>query len=118
MITKLKFEYIRYYLATFVVGQFRQIYGLIRTTCEIWLKNEGLPTWESLSELYFWFLNERGVERVYAIEDLKLLKEHLHELKEVSHYNQRKRRFLNWHKFIKFPLQIIRAEPSEVSCNL
>ena len=44
---------------------------MLIVTCEIWLKNEGLPTRESLAELYFWFLNERGVERVDAIEDLK-----------------------------------------------
>ena len=46
------FEYRRYYLAAFVEGQFRQINGLTRTACEIWLKNEGLPTRESLAELY------------------------------------------------------------------
>ena len=83
----------RYYLAAFVVGQVRQIYGLTMTTFEFWLKNEGPPTQESLTELYFWFLNIHGVERVDAIEDLKLLKEHLYELEEVSHYNQRKRFF-------------------------
>ena len=79
------FEYTRYYLAAIVEGQFRQIHGLTRTACEIWLRNEGLQTRESLAELYFWFLNERGVERVDAVEDLKLLKEYLYELKEESH---------------------------------
>ena len=38
------------------------INGLTRTSCEIWLKNEDLPTRESLVELYLWFLNERGVK--------------------------------------------------------
>ena len=39
-----------------------------------------------------WFLKERGIERIEAMEDLKLLKEHLHEIKEMSYYNQKKRR--------------------------
>ena len=75
------FEYTRHYLAAFVEGQFRHIESLTRTACEIWLKNEGLPNRESLKELYLWFLKERGIERIEAIEDLKLLKEHLHEIK-------------------------------------
>ena len=73
----------------FVEGQFRQIEGLTRTACEIWLKNEVLPNRESLKELYSWFLKERGIERMEAMEDLKLLKEHLQEIKEESFYSQK-----------------------------
>ena len=76
------FEYTRHYLAAFVEGQFSQIHGLTRTACEIWLKNEGLSIRESLVELYFWFLNERGIGRKDAMEDLILLKEHFYEFKE------------------------------------
>ena len=86
------FEFTRNYLAAFVEGQFSHINGLTRTSCEIWLKNEGLPIRESLIELYLWFLNERGVGRKEAMEDLKLLKEHYYEMKEMSYYNQMKRR--------------------------
>ena len=85
------FENTRYYLAAFVEGQFRHIQGLTRTACEIWLRNEGLPNRESLTELYFWFLNERGIERSEAIEDLKLLKEHLYDNKEETYYNKNKK---------------------------
>ena len=88
------FEYTRYYLAAFVEGQFRLIEGLTRTACEIWLKNEGVPNRESLKELYLWFLKERGIERIEAIENLKLLKEHLHEIKEESFYSQKRRALL------------------------
>ena len=82
----------RNYLAAFVEGQFSHINGLTRTLCEIWLKNEGLPTRESLIELYLWFLNERVVGRKEAMENLVLLKEHYYEMKEMSYYNQKKRR--------------------------
>ena len=61
------FEYTRYYLAAFVEGQFRHIQGLTRTACEIWLRNEGLPNRESLEELCFWFLKERGIESMYHV---------------------------------------------------
>ena len=88
------FEYTRDYLAANVEGQFRHIEGLTRTACEIWLKNEGLPNRESLKELYLWFLKERGIERIEAMEDLKLLKEHLQELKEESFYSQKRRALL------------------------
>ena len=85
------FEFTRNYLAAFAEGQFSHIKGLTRTSCEIWLKNEGLPTRESLTELYLWFLNERGVGRKEAMEDLVLLKEHYYEIKEMSYYNQKKK---------------------------
>ena len=67
------FEFTINYLAAFVEGQFSHINGLTRTSCEIWLKNEGLPTRESLIELYLWFLNEREVGRKEAMGDLVLL---------------------------------------------
>ena len=73
-------------------GLFRHINGLTRTSSEIRLKNEGLPTRESLIELYLWFLKERGIGRKEAMEDLILLKEHYYEMKEMSYYNQKKRR--------------------------
>ena len=85
------FEYTRYYVAAFVEGQFRHIQGLTRKACEIWLRNKGLPNRESLEEIYFWFLKERGIERTEALEDLKLLKEHLHDIKEETYYNQNKK---------------------------
>ena len=47
-------------MAAFVEGQFRHIHGLTKTACDIWLKNEELPIRESLAELYYWFLKERG----------------------------------------------------------
>ena len=86
------FEFTRNYLAAFVEGQFSYINGLTRTSCEMWLKNESLYTRESLTELYLWFLNERGVGRKEAMVDLVLLKEHYYEIKEMSYYNQKKRR--------------------------
>ena len=76
-------------------GQFRHIQGLTRTACEIWLRNEGLPNRESLEELYFWFLKERGIERSEALEDLKLLKQHLQDIKEETYYNQKRRTLSN-----------------------
>ena len=88
------FEFTRNYLAAFVEGQFSQINGLTRTLCEIWLKNEGLPTRESLIQLYFWLLSERGVGRKEAMEDLVLLKENYYEMKEMSYNNQKKRRLV------------------------
>ena len=78
----------------FVEGQFRHIQGLTRKACEIWPRNEGLPNRESLEELYFWFLKERGLERSEALDDLKLLKEHLRNIKEETYYNQKEEPFL------------------------
>ena len=43
----------------------------------------------------FWFLKERGIKSTEALEDLKLLKEHLHEIKEESFYSQKRRSLIN-----------------------
>ena len=49
---KQNFDYVRDYLAAFCVNSFRQFDGRSRTSCEVWLKNEGLPKKDSLYELY------------------------------------------------------------------
>ena len=40
---------------------------------EIWLRNEGLPTGEGLSQLYISFCKERGFNVDRVIEDLHVL---------------------------------------------
>ena len=42
------FDYVREYLAAFVINSFRQYEGRTRTSCEVWLKNEGLSVRESV----------------------------------------------------------------------
>ena len=86
------FDYIRNYLAAFHLNTFRQIEGKTKISCEIWLKNEGLPIRESLFELYLWFCQERGTERKAAVEDLYVLGEHMRCMKEEQFYKERVRR--------------------------
>ena len=79
-------------MAAFHLNTFRQIEGKTKISCEIWLKNEGLPIRESLFELYLWFCEERGTERKTAIEDLYVLGEHIRYMKEEQFYKERVRR--------------------------
>ena len=80
------------YLTTFHLNTFRQIEGKTKISCEIGLKNEGLPTRESLFELYLRFCQERGTERKAAVEDLNTLGEHMRCMKEEQLYKERVRR--------------------------
>ena len=59
-------------------------------SCEVWLKNEGLLVRESPSKLYIWFCEERGMEKSLILENLNLLGEHMHGLKEERNYKERK----------------------------
>ena len=86
------FDYIRDYLAAFVLNSFRQYEGRTRMSCEVWLKNEGLPVRESLYELYIWFMRERGIDGKLALQDLNLLGERMNSVREESFYKERKGR--------------------------
>ena len=81
-------DFTRNYLAAFHLNSFRQFEGKTKLSCEIWLKNEGLPIRESLFELYFWFGQERGIEK--KIEDLNVLRSHICSGKEEIYYKERK----------------------------
>ena len=66
--------------------------GKTKLSCEIWLKNEGLPIRESLFELYLWSGQERGMGKNDIIEDLNLIGSHICSIKEEMYYKERKRR--------------------------
>ena len=74
-------------LAAFCVNSFRQYERRSRMSCEA---KKLRPTGESLYELYSWFLQERGIDKKIAKEDLKILGENLCTLKEERIYNERK----------------------------
>ena len=69
-------------MAAFFNKFFRQYEGRIKTSCEVWLKNEGLAVRESLHELYNWFMKERGIDIKLVSEDLNILGEQMALLPE------------------------------------
>ena len=71
------FDHIRNYLAAFYINSFRHYEGKSKFSDEIWMRNEGLPVWGGLFEIYLWICNERVSRRDMAIEDLKLLGSHM-----------------------------------------
>ena len=60
-------------------------------SCEVWIKNEGLPIRDSLYELYTWFYKKEEWLKAY-LRDLEILGEHMSSLREERFYNERKRR--------------------------
>ena len=67
------FAHTRIYLASFHLNDFRSYETKSKISDEIWLRNEGLCTGESLFQLYIWFRKERGYNVDRVVDNLKIL---------------------------------------------
>ena len=59
---------------------------------EIMIKNQGLPTQESLFQLYLFFCQERGVHKSAVINDLEMCAANYRAHREKQFDDERKRR--------------------------
>ena len=85
------FEQVRSHLALFHVFNFTSFEGLTKAASEIMIKNLGLPTQESLFQLYLFFCQERGVSKEATINDLEICAANCRARKEKQFNEERKR---------------------------
>ena len=85
------YDQVRSHLALFHLFNFTSFEGLTKTASEIMIKNLGLPTQESLFQLYLFFCQERGVSKTAAINDLEICAANYRARKEKQFDDERKR---------------------------